>query len=100
MPLKHSAAGLTGRRRDLYFLTNPRVWPAWPYLPLVRRLPDGEQELGFLFDAWSANRVTGYSATVFLCNFFQISSKLDEFLALPKEVFDTPEEIVDAWSVD
>ena len=43
----------------------------------------------------------GFSATVFLTNLFLLPKTLDEFLALPKEVFDTAEEVGAAgWVVD
>jgi hypothetical protein len=38
---------------------------------------------------------------VFLCNLFLLPRTLEEFIALPKEVYDTPEEVYDAgWRVD
>jgi hypothetical protein len=56
---------------------------------------------GVLFDALKACNVAGHSATVFIANYFLLPSDLAGFLALPKEVFDTPEEIFNAgWSVD
>ena len=43
----------------------------------------------------------GFRATVFLANLFTQQPTLEEFLALPREVYDTPEEIYDAdWRVD
>jgi hypothetical protein len=97
----NAAAGLTGRQRDLYFFTHPREWGLWPYLPLVRRRPGIEQELGVLFDALGACDLAGLSATVLLANLFELPRTLDELLVLPKEVFDTPEEMADAgWCVD
>ena len=30
----HPAAGLRGRRRDLYFFSHPGEWELWPFLPL------------------------------------------------------------------
>jgi hypothetical protein len=97
----HPAAGLRGRRRDLYFFTHPQEWQLWPFLPLVRRRPGVEEELGVLFDALGACGVAGHSATVFLGNLFLMPRTLDEFLTLPKETFDTPEEMADAaWCVD
>jgi len=45
--------------------------------------------------------VPGFSATVVLSNLFLLPRTLDEFLALPRETFDTPEEVFDAgWCVD
>jgi len=57
-------------------------------------------QLGVVFDARTA-RLTGYSATVFGCNLFTLPDRFDEFLALPKEVFDCAEELLDAgWAID
>jgi hypothetical protein len=43
----------------------------------------------------------GSSATEFLTNLFLMPRQLNEFLALPKEVFDTREVLADAgWCVD
>jgi hypothetical protein len=95
------AAGLRGRRRDLYYFSRPRAWPLWPFLPVVRRRPGAEEELGLLFDALGACGLAGHSATVFLSNLFLVPATLDEFLALDREAFDTPEEVADAgWSAD
>src|ERR1700722_4358269 len=96
MAAPNPAAGPRGRQRDLYFFTHPQDWPLWPYLPLVRRRPGAEEELGLLFDALGACGVAGRSATVFLSNLFLLPPTLDEFLALPGKVFDAPEEIADA----
>jgi len=86
---------VTGRARDLLFLHNPRYWPAWPFLPLVRRRP------GLLLDAVGAFGLYGLSATVVLGNLFLLPETLDAFLALPRESFDTPEEVADAgWRLD
>jgi hypothetical protein len=101
MALPNPATGPRGRQRDLHFFTHPREWPLWPFLPLVRRRPGGEEELGLLFDALGARGVAGHSATVFLGNLFFLPPTLDDFLALPAEVFDAPEEVADAgWCVD
>ena len=92
---------VTGRARDLLFLRDPRYWPAWPFLPLVRRRPGSEEECGLLLDAVGAFGLYGLSATVFLGNLFLLPETLDGFLALPRESFDTPEEVADAgWCVD
>jgi hypothetical protein len=45
--------------RDLLFLWTPRLWPAWPFLPLVRRHPGGATDYGVLYDCWSAIRSAG-----------------------------------------
>lgn len=85
--------------RQLLVVTTPPLWAAWPFLPLVRRA-GGRRDLGVLFDARAAG-LTGYSATVFLTNLFLLPPALDRFLALPKEVFDSAEELLAAgWRVD
>ena len=87
------------RERTLLFLTNPALWPAWPFLPVVRRTR-GREELGVVFDARAAG-LTGYSATVFLTNLFMLPPDLAAFLALPHETFDTAEELIGGgWLVD
>jgi hypothetical protein len=87
------------RDRTVLFLSNPALWPAWPFLPVVRRTR-GAEELGVVFDARAA-RLTGYSATVFACNMFALPPDFASFLALPKEVFDAAEELAAAgWCVD
>ncbi len=86
--------------RLLLLVTTPAAWPAWPFLPLTRRTR-GRAEYGVLFDARAACRLTGYSATVFHGNLFALPPTLPEFLALPREVFDTAEELLAAgWAVD
>ena len=87
--------------RDLHFMRNPSLWEQWPFLPLVRRQPNGRTDYGVLFDALAACNKTGFRATVFLCNLFMLPPKLDAFLAQPREVFDTFDELVAAgWRVD
>jgi hypothetical protein len=87
--------------RDLLYFRHPRLWQTWPFLPVVRRQADGELECGVLYDWWTVARRSGYSATIFLTNLFLIPSTEDAFLALPKEVFDSAEEIAAAgWRVD
>ena len=89
------------RPKNLEFLATPSLWEHWPYLPLVRRNPGKEEECAVLCDVLGMIGMPGYSATVFFCNLFLMPSSLDEFLALPKEVYDTPEEIYAAgWRVD
>lgn len=88
-------------KRNLLFLSNASLWPHWPFLPLIRRHPDKEEEFGVLFDALNACDLPGYSATIFLTTLFEVPRQLDALLALPKEVFDTPDEIEAAgWRVD
>ena len=42
------------RARTLLFLEHRKLWPMWPFLPLVRRRPGCEEELGVLFDSLNA----------------------------------------------
>jgi hypothetical protein len=86
--------------RDLHFMGDSSLWVTWPFLPLVRRHPDGRTDFGVLFDAPAIN-LTGYRCTVWFTNLFTIPRRLDQFLSLPKEVFDTFDELVAAgWRVD
>ena len=88
------------RDRTVLFLSTPALWPAWPFLPVVRRTR-GREELGVVFDARGACDLTGYSASVIFCNLFDLPASLGEFLGLPKETFDNAEELVEAgWRVD
>lgn len=87
--------------RDLYFFNHPEEWTTWPFLPVVRRRADGEMDCGVLYDALHATGRTGYSCTVVLSNLFLLPETEVELLALPREVFDTPEELAAAgWVVD
>jgi hypothetical protein len=87
--------------RDLYFFTHPRQWPTWPLLPVVRRHADGHMDYGVLYDALHRSGIPGFTSTVFLTNIFLMPEDEDEFLALPKEIFDTAEEMAQAgWCVD
>jgi len=89
------------RLRNLRMLSQPDRWPHWPFLPVIRRLPGKAAELGVVFDAMGTANLPGFSATVFLTNLLMMPRQLDEFLVLPKEVFDTREELIDAgWYVD
>jgi hypothetical protein len=89
----------SSRERTLLFLSNPALWPHWPFLPVVRR-SRGHEELGVVFDSRAAG-LTGYSSTVVFCNLFRLPPEFEQFLALPKEVFDSAEELAGAgWSVD
>jgi hypothetical protein len=89
------------RLRNLIFLRHPKLWPQWPFLPVMRRRPGVEEEEGVLYDARGSSGKLGYSSTVFLANYFLLPSTEEEFLALPRETYDTPEEVTDAgWTVD
>jgi hypothetical protein len=88
------------RDRTVLFLTTPALWPCWPFLPLVRRT-NGREELGVVFDARSVCGETGFSACVFLTNVFALPSTLDAFFSLPREMYDTADELFDnGWRVD
>ena len=90
-----------GRPRNLLFLSTPTLWVQWPFLPLVRRQPDSEPELGVLYDAWRHCGQTGFSAAVILGNLFLLPQTSDKLLAMPREVYDSAEEIYAAgWRVD
>jgi hypothetical protein len=83
------------------FMATPALWPLWPFLPLVRQRAGREVELGVLFDARHACGLAGHSATVFLTNLLDVPRRLADLLALPREVFDRPEEVVEAgWRID
>jgi hypothetical protein len=87
--------------RDLLYFATPALWPTWPFLAVIRRHADGEEDYGVLYDCWSAARRPGYSATVFLTNFFLMPRIEEEFFALSKEIFDTVDEMANAgWRVD
>ena len=88
------------RARHLVFLTTPRLWPAWPFLPVVRRTGVAE-ECGLLIDLVGLCGETGYSATVVLANLFDLPPTLPEFLARPRHVYDTADDVFDGgWRVD
>ena len=83
----------------MYF-REPRLWPQWPFLPVVRRAGRAS-DCGLLDDFRHTSGRLGYSAAVMLCNLFLLPRTEGEFLALPKEVYDTAEEVYDAgWRVD
>ena len=87
--------------RDLLYFRHPRLWQTWPFLPVVRRRAGGATECGLLYDFRGTGGPTGFSSTVFVCNLFLLPPTLEEFLALPREVFDAPEEMAAAgWVID
>lgn len=68
---------------------------------MVRRRPGCEEELGVVFDSLNAGGPPGLSSAVLLSNLYLLPRRLEQLLELPREVFDTPEEMVAAgWSVD
>ena len=89
------------RHRNLLYFTTPSLWERWPFLPLVRRRAGAEEECGLLCDVLGMGGTPGYSTTVISCNLFLVPPCLGDLLALPKEVFDLPEEVYEAgWRVD
>jgi hypothetical protein len=99
-----SSSSLTAREtrlRNLLFFGTPPLWPQWPFLPVVRRRLGVEEEHGVLYDAKGVSGTLGYSATIFLTNYFLRPSTEAGLLALPREVHDCPEELWDAgWTID
>ncbi|HEY1377753.1 MAG TPA: hypothetical protein VGF55_13220 [Gemmataceae bacterium] len=88
------------RLRQLLVLRHPRLWPHWPFLPVARRTR-GAGECGVLYDARRVSGRYGYSATVFFTILFALPPTEAALLALPKEVYDTAEEVYAAgWRVD
>lgn len=86
--------------RHLLVVTTPALWPAYPFLPVVRRTR-GREELGVVADLLGLYGLTGYGSTVFVTNLFCLPPTLEQFLALPREVFDTGDELVGSgWRVD
>ena len=89
------------RQRNLLFLTTPHLWPVYPFLPVIRRLKPSELECGLLYDAKGLHGLFGFSSTVFATNLFSLPQSLPEFLALPRHVYDSAEELFDDdWRID
>src|SRR3954447_12494858 len=87
--------------RDLMFMSMPALWDTWPMLPVVRRHEDGGYDCGLMYDCRGAPRLAGLAASVFICNLFMLPRTLDEFLELPRETFDSYEEVVaGGWRID
>ena len=86
--------------RHALFIRTPALWPAWPFLPLIRRT-GATEELGLLFDAWGVAGLTGYSATVFLANLYALPPTVEALLASPRECYDSTDELLEArWRID
>ncbi len=86
--------------RHVLFFATPALWPHWPLLPVIRRTR-GIEELGLMYDVVHVTGRTGYSATVFHGNLFTLPPTEAEFLKLPREVYDSAEEVAaDGWRVD
>ena len=88
------------RGRNLLVLSSPRLWPAYPLLPVVRRTAGGD-ECGLLMDLAGPFGLYGYGSTVFLANLFDLPPTLAGLLALPRRAFDSADEVYDAgWRTD
>jgi hypothetical protein len=86
--------------RHILYFTTPALWSCWPFLPLIRRCR-GCDELGLMYDLRGTGGPTGFSSTVFACNLFDLPATESEFLQLPREVYDSAEEVYAAgWRVD
>ena len=97
-PLPHAIR--RERIRNLLFLSTPRLWPVWPFLPLLRRRPGYEDECGLLYDVFGLRGMPGYKAAVFACNIFELPPE-EQLLEMPRETFDTPEEIYSSgWRIE
>jgi hypothetical protein len=67
----------------------------------MRRRPGAEEECGFLYDARGKSGTFGYSCTVFLENFILRPTTEAGILNLPRETYETVEEVFEAgWTVD
>ena len=98
----------TGRDRHLLILDTPPLWPAWPFLPLIRRTA-GRDEYGLLYDpaitAWDAQSDSAHTThrrtSVVFANLFLLPATEAEFLALPQQQYESPATMyADGWQVD
>jgi len=89
------------RARHLLFFGKPALWPAWPFLPLLRRKPDAEDECGLLYDPPTVTQTQKAGVVIYLANLFLLPSSEAEFLTLPREEFDSAEAAFEAgWRID
>jgi hypothetical protein len=87
--------------RHLLYMTKPALWPTWPFLPLIRRKPGTEDDCGLLYDPPTSTETSKAGVTVYIGNLFLLPKTEAEFLALPKEEYDSPEDAFSAgWRVD
>jgi hypothetical protein len=87
--------------RDRLFFGRPDLWVLSPFLPLLRYPVGQPPEYGILYDARGVSGLTGYACTVFLTNLFLLPPTEARFLALPREAYDTLDELAeDGWVVD
>ena len=86
--VRHIATGPT-LARHLLFVTTPALWPAWPFLPVVRRTA-GARNSGCCSTPAGRRGLTGYSATVFAREPVRpAADRSTRSSPCPKEVFDT-----------
>ena len=87
--------------RDLLYFSRPDLRPLRPFLPVKRFPLEGPPEYGVLYDAVHVSGTYGLSATVFVTNVYLLLPTEANFLALPRHVYDAPEELLAAgWVVD
>ncbi len=90
-----------GRQRSLLLMQDPDRWLTWPFLPVVRPGPEGDKQLGVLYDARRMSGTLGYSSTMFLHNLFALPLTEGRLLAGPKIVYDSLDLLLDdQWRVD
>lgn len=82
----------TAEEATLRMVPNPNTWPNWPVLPLKKRMPDYELELGYIFeDGGKTYKI--YKGNVFAAD----PGKTDPIIA----EFNSVEDMVLAgWIVD
>ncbi len=87
--------------RDLLFFSSPHLWPHRPFLPVIRCPVGAPMEYGVLYDAVHVSGIYGFSTTVFLANLLLLPRTEAKLFALPRRVYDAPEEMAaDGWVVD
>lgn len=89
------------KQQTLHCLARPNLWGLWPFLPLLRRRTGRLPQEGVLYDTRRARSLPGHEWTVFFSNVFTLPQTIERLLALPKEVYTSAEQIVNAgWVVD
>lgn len=79
------------------FLGLPQLWPEYGSYRALLHLHHPQRRVeGVLIDLFHQYRIPGYSATVWLVPPSRIPNDVQALLQIPKEVFDTPLEIVQA----
>jgi hypothetical protein len=89
------------RARALGLVSQPALWPQYPFLPVRRPGPGGGWERGVLYDARGVSGVYGHACTVFLTDLDHLPRYEAEFLGLPRHVYDNCWEVIEAgWGPD